>query len=79
MPAVGDDYGSEARDNRLCPGEGDLPLAEFLAALPGGKTIGLEVPMVGKAEAGLGLREALAPCVSAARQLIATMADEGIA
>jgi sugar phosphate isomerase/epimerase len=69
-PLVGPDYGTEARDNRLCPGEGDLPLADFLAALPDGVTIGLEVPMVRKGEAGVSLRDALGPCVAAARGLL---------
>lgn len=67
--AASAEYGEEARHNRLCPGEGDLPLAEFIAALPAGVTIGLEVPMLAKAEAGVGLREALKPCVEAARRL----------
>jgi sugar phosphate isomerase/epimerase len=70
MPAQADDYGMEARDNRLCPGEGDLPLGEFLGALPATVPLGLEVPMVRKAEAGIALREALAPCVAATRRLL---------
>jgi sugar phosphate isomerase/epimerase len=68
--AVADDYGEEARHNRLCPGEGDLPLADFVAALPPEVTIGLEVPMLRKAQAGVGLRDALAPCVAASRRLL---------
>ena len=59
MPAQTGDYGEEARHERCCPGEGDLPLAEFLAALPADITIGLEVPMISKAAAGIGVREAL--------------------
>lgn len=70
MPARVADYGEEARHERLCPGDGDLPLADFLAALPGGVTVGLEVPMVSKAQAGVGLRDALAPGVEAARRLL---------
>lgn len=35
----------EARTDRLPPGEGALPLDEFLDALPDGLTFGLEVPM----------------------------------
>jgi sugar phosphate isomerase/epimerase len=64
------DYGEEARHERRCPGEGDLPLAEFLAVLPAGVTVGLEVPMISKAAAGIDLRDALAPCVAAARRLL---------
>jgi sugar phosphate isomerase/epimerase len=70
MPAASDDYGEEARHSRLCPGEGDLPLAEFIAALPAEVTIGLEVPMLAKAEAGVSLHDALAPCMEAARRLL---------
>jgi sugar phosphate isomerase/epimerase len=70
MPARADDYGEEARHERLCPGEGDLPLADFLAALPAGVTVGLEVPMVSLARAGVSVRDALAPCVAAARKLL---------
>jgi sugar phosphate isomerase/epimerase len=43
MPPQTADYGEEARHERRCPGEGDLPLAEFLGALPPEVTIGLEV------------------------------------
>lgn len=70
MPAKRDDYGEEARHERLCPGEGDLPLAEFIAALPGDVIVGLEVPMLSKARAGVSVRDALAPCVAAARELL---------
>lgn len=70
ISAPTDNYGEEARHDRLCPGEGDLPLAEFLRALPADVIIGLEVPMLAKARAGVSVRDALAPCVAAARQLL---------
>jgi sugar phosphate isomerase/epimerase len=35
----------EARFERRMPGDGDLPLREFVAALPPGVPLGLEVPM----------------------------------
>lgn len=70
MPARTADYGEEARHERLCPGEGDLPLRDFLAALPGDATVGLEVPMVSKALAGVPPREALAYCIAAVRALL---------
>lgn len=63
-------YGEEARHHRLCPGEGDLPLGEFLAALPRDLTVGLEVPMLAKAQAGISPEEVLRPCVEAARKLL---------
>lgn len=64
-------YADEARYARLCPGEGELPLAEFVAALPADCHIGLEVPERAKAEAGIGAEERLAPCIAAARALLA--------
>jgi len=70
MPAQTDDYGEEARHERRCPGEGDLPLAQFLGALPADVTIGLEVPTISKATAGVSVRDALAPCVAASRHLL---------
>jgi sugar phosphate isomerase/epimerase len=66
-------YGEEARHHRLCPGEGDLPLGDFLAALPRDLTVGLEVPMLAKAQAGIPLEEALRPCVEAAHKLLAAL------
>jgi len=38
---------AEARENRLPPGEGELPLVDFLRALPPGTAISAEVPMLG--------------------------------
>jgi sugar phosphate isomerase/epimerase len=70
MPPLTADYGEEARHERRSPGDGDLPLAEFLGALPADVTIGLEVPMISKATAGVSVREALAPCVAASRRLL---------
>lgn len=64
-------YGEEARHHRLCPGQGDLPLGAFLAALPRDLTVGLEVPMLAKAEAGITPADALRPCVEATRRLLA--------
>ena len=70
MPAKTDDYGAEARHNRLPVGEGDLPLREFVKALPENLQIGLELPMVAKAQAGISVRDALAPSIAAARDLL---------
>ena len=70
MPPTNPDYGMEARDNRLAPGEGDLPLDELLAALPRGLTIGLELPMAAKAQAGMGPEERLVPAIAATLALL---------
>ena len=70
MPAQDADYGEEARHERRCPGDGDLPLGDFLRALPRDITVGLEVPMISKARAGIAPTEAMKPCVEAARKLL---------
>lgn len=64
-----DDYGLEARFDRRAAGEGELPLQEFVDALPGDCVIGLEVPMRDKALAGIGPVERLRPAVATARAL----------
>jgi sugar phosphate isomerase/epimerase len=66
-------YGEEARFERLPPGEGELPLREFLQALPAGITVGLEVPMLSKAKAGIGPVERLRPCLEAAAALLRSL------
>jgi hypothetical protein len=63
-------YMDEARNNRMVPGEGELPLQELVAVLPRDAVIGLEIPMLAKAEAGVPLRDALAPAVAAARAML---------
>lgn len=63
-------YGLEARDYRLPPGEGELPLAALMAAVPEGVTVGLEVPMLDRARAGIGPHARLSACIAATRALI---------
>ena len=41
---AGDDAVLEARARRLLPGEGELPLAEMLRALPSGLPVSVEAP-----------------------------------
>jgi len=62
-------YLQEAMYERMIPGDGELPLAEMLAAAPGDVVIGLEIPMRGLAESGVGPMDRLRPCVAAAREL----------
>lgn len=71
MPATNPDYGMEARDNRLPLGEGDLPLAEFLGALPGNVNVGIEMPLVARAEAGENIEQLLRQSIAVARALLA--------
>jgi sugar phosphate isomerase/epimerase len=63
-------YADEASNNRLCPGEGELPLLEWLRVLPGNVGVGLEVPMLAKAVAGVGPKARIAPCIAAGRALL---------
>jgi sugar phosphate isomerase/epimerase len=69
-------YADEARFERLPPGAGELPLAELIAAVPKEVTLALEVPMVGRAKAGVPLVRSLAECVAATRALCATGSRE---
>jgi sugar phosphate isomerase/epimerase len=64
-------YAEEAIFERLAPGEGELPLADLLAALPGDRVIGLEIPMRSRAESGVSAYDRLLPCVHSARALLA--------
>ncbi|WP_082939888.1 sugar phosphate isomerase/epimerase family protein [Mycolicibacterium peregrinum] len=64
------DYIVAATFERMIPGMGTLHLAEIVEALPGDIPIGLEVPMRALAEAGIGPRDRLRPCVAAARALV---------
>jgi sugar phosphate isomerase/epimerase len=66
-----DSYIEEAMYERMPPGAGELPLAEFVAALPDGVTVSLEIPRRSLADRGVGPRDRLAPCVVAARKLLA--------
>jgi sugar phosphate isomerase/epimerase len=66
----GPDYLREAMFSRKVPGTGELPLREFIAALPPGVPIGLEVPMLAQAEAGITPFDRLQPAVLATRALL---------
>ena len=58
---------NEARANRLDPGEGGLPLAAFVAALPPGTPLRLEVPRQGNPA---GLVERVGRTVASARAFL---------
>ncbi len=62
-------YLEEAMYERMAPGDGELPLAEILAAVPADVVVGLEIPMRSLAESGVGPMDRLRPCVAAARRL----------
>ena len=60
----------EALYERRAPGDGDLPLVEFLRHVPDGVVVGLEIPIRSEAERGIGPRERLARCVAQARTVM---------
>lgn len=69
VPVI-ESYADEARYARLSPGEGELPLADFVRALPAGVTVGLEIPQRDKVLAGMSLEDILAPAIASARGLL---------
>lgn len=69
MVSKGGTYMHEAMFARMIPGAGELPLREWIAALPGDVTIGLEVPMIADLQAGVAIRDHAARVVAAARGL----------
>jgi sugar phosphate isomerase/epimerase len=66
-----DTYIEEAMYERMAPGEGELPLAAFLAHVPDGVVISIEIPLRSRAERGEGVRERTARCIAAARTMLA--------
>ncbi|MBB5686777.1 sugar phosphate isomerase/epimerase family protein [Sphingobium boeckii] len=73
IPLVNDEltYAEESLHERLIPGQGELPLAPALEALPRNVTVGLEIPMLSQARAGVGPRDRLQPAIEAAQLLLA--------
>jgi sugar phosphate isomerase/epimerase len=49
-PGQPDDMIAEAREGRLMPGDGELPLARLLGAIPSSARLSVEVPLVGQAD-----------------------------
>ena len=61
----------ESMFERVAPGEGGLGLKQVVAALPGDRVYGLELPLRSEADAGVGPHERLGKCVAATRRLLA--------
>jgi sugar phosphate isomerase/epimerase len=61
---------AEAIGGRFVPGEGALPLADFVAALPDGVTIGVEVPSQAMRDQGLDAAERVKRAIAGARRAI---------
>nr|WP_279537135.1 sugar phosphate isomerase/epimerase [Aestuariicella hydrocarbonica] len=65
-----DDYFQEACFDRRLPGEGVLPLQEFVKAISPALTVGLEVPIISRLANELDVRDMVREAVSAARKIL---------
>ena len=63
-------YAYNAIYERQLPGEGELPVIDFLRALPESVTVGLEVPLTSLAKQGISPQERAKRCLEAARRMI---------
>jgi sugar phosphate isomerase/epimerase len=70
-PPSSPDLDNELRHARLNPGEGSLPLAKMLKALPATMPISVEVPQLARQEAGVSALERAAESLEATRKLLA--------
>lgn len=70
LVSTGGTYMQEAMFARALPGDGELPLAAWIAALPDDLDIGVEVPMIDALLAGMSPRAHAERVVTAARRLI---------
>ena len=66
-------YGQEAGTERLPPGEGELPLASLIDAIPPGTPVSLELPMMSRANSPEALEAALADAVERTRALLGSV------
>lgn len=66
-------YSHEAGAERMLPGEGEYPLADIIAATPKDRILGLEIPSLSAALAGVTARDHAARCIAATRALIETV------
>jgi sugar phosphate isomerase/epimerase len=69
LSSKGDSYMQEAMFGRRVPGTGELPLREWIEALPSDLEMGVEVPMIAELQAGMSARDHAARVVAAARKL----------
>lgn len=64
-------YAFNALNERGIPGTGDLPLVDFIAALPAHATIGVEIPLKSLADQGVSHKDRARRCLEATLTLIA--------
>jgi sugar phosphate isomerase/epimerase len=72
LVSKGGTYMQEAMFERMVPGEGEFPLADFIAALPDSVDIGLEVPNLSATLAEGSPRGVAARSVAAANRIMET-------
>lgn len=65
------DYANEARFERMAPGDGELPLVDFIKTLPQHVPVGIEIPQRSLAEQGVSPARRLAPAIAKARTILA--------
>lgn len=70
MEPQGNDYLAEATRERLVPGTGEIPIRALLSIIPKHVPLGIEVPMMGKAEAGVSAMDRLRPCIEALEAML---------
>jgi sugar phosphate isomerase/epimerase len=68
-------YVEEAMLERCPPGHGELPLLEILRCVPAETVIGIEVPQIRLARAGVGPHDRLRPAVAGTQALLARLAN----
>lgn len=68
-------YRDDSSD-RSAPGEGELPLAEIMVALPAGLPVGVEAPMRSRAAQGMPVQECARLAVEGARAVLTQVRSE---
>lgn len=64
------EYADEARYERMPPGDGELPLADFVRTLPKHVPVGIEIPQRSLTEQGVDAAERLGPALAKARAIL---------
>jgi sugar phosphate isomerase/epimerase len=65
-----EEWNNEGFEQRQIPGEGEFPLADMIAAVPPGVTIGVEVPHKALREAGISAAERARRAVEGTRRFL---------
>ncbi|MDB6062646.1 MAG: hypothetical protein JWM78_2749 [Verrucomicrobiaceae bacterium] len=68
-------YMDEAMNERMIPGDGDMPLVDILRAVRADLVVSVEVPMRSLAQAGVSAQERVQRAVAGARRVIASAAQ----